>query len=148
RVGGRDLRRSPAISTVRGPDRRAESGSAALRAVGPTGCLSGFGVAGGWAAAEVAVAEPVAVALEAEDFGVVDEPVDHGGGDGLVAEDLAPGGEGLVAGDDQAGALVAAGDEREHQVGGLGVEGDVADLVDDHERDPEQPAKLLVEAAL
>ena len=39
----------------------------------------------------------------------MDEPVDHRGGDGLVAEDLAPGGEGLVAGDDQRGAFVAAG---------------------------------------
>jgi hypothetical protein len=46
-------------------------------------------LAGGWAAAEVAVAEAVAVALEREDLGVVDEPVDHGGGDDLVAEDLA-----------------------------------------------------------
>jgi hypothetical protein len=60
-----------------------------------------------WTAAEVAVAEPVAVAREGEDLGVVDEPVDHGGGDDLVAADLAPGGEGLVAGDDQAGAFVA-----------------------------------------
>ena len=30
----------------------------------------------------------VAVALGAADLGVVDEPVDHGGGDGLVAEDV------------------------------------------------------------
>jgi len=70
----------------------------------------------------------------------VDEPVDHGGGDDFVAEDLAPGGEGLVAGDDQACAFVAGADEREHEVGGGGVEGDVADLVDDQQRDPEQLA--------
>ena len=38
----------------------------------------------------------------------MDEAVDHRDGDGVVAEDLAPGGEGLVAGDDQACALVAA----------------------------------------
>jgi site-specific DNA recombinase len=42
-----------------------------------------------------------------EDFGVVDEPVDHGGGDDVVAEDLSPTAEDLVAGDDQAGAFVA-----------------------------------------
>jgi hypothetical protein len=47
-------------------------------------------VAGGGDAAEVAVLEPVAVAFEADDVGVVDETVDHGGGDGVVAEDLAP----------------------------------------------------------
>src|SRR5712691_1924290 len=131
-----------------GRGRRVESASVGLRGLGATGWLGRFGLAGGWAAAEVAALEAVAVALQAEDFGVVGEPVDHGGGDGLVAEDLAPGGEGFVAGDDQGGALVAAGDEREHQVGGGGVEGDVADLVDDEQRRPEQPAQLVVEAAL
>jgi hypothetical protein len=39
--------------------------------------------------------------------------------------------EGLVGGDDQRGSLVAGGDELEEQVGGLGLEGDVADFVDD-----------------
>jgi hypothetical protein len=39
-------------------------------------------------AAEVPVLEPVGVAFEGDDVGVVDEPVDHGGGDDLVAEDL------------------------------------------------------------
>lgn len=32
-------------------------------------------VVGGWSSAEVAVAQPVAVAFECDDFGVVDEPV-------------------------------------------------------------------------
>jgi hypothetical protein len=48
-------------------------------------------------AGEVAVFEAVAVAFEGEDLGVVDEPVDHGGGDDVVVEDLAPRAEGLVA---------------------------------------------------
>ena len=85
-------------------------------------------------AAEVSVFEPVAVAFEGDDLGVVDEPVDHGGGDDVVAEDLAPAAERLVAGDDEAGSLVAGGDELEEQVGGFGLEGDVADLVDDQQR--------------
>jgi hypothetical protein len=34
---------------------------------------------------------------------VVDEAVDHGSGYGVVAEDLSPPAEGLVAGDDEAG---------------------------------------------
>src|SRR4051812_15433071 len=42
-----------------------------------------------------------------------------------------PGAEGLVARDDQAGAFVAAANQHEHQVRGLRVEWDVADLVDD-----------------
>jgi len=41
-------------------------------------------------AAEVAVFESMGVAAQADDFGVVDEPVDHGGGD--VAEDFSPAG--------------------------------------------------------
>jgi hypothetical protein len=41
-------------------------------------------------AAEVAVSEAVGVAFEGDDVGVVDEPVDHRGGDDVVAEDLAP----------------------------------------------------------
>ena len=40
---------------------------------------------------------------------------------------------------DHARALVAGGDELEHQVGGGGVEGDVADPVDEQQADPEQP---------
>ena len=76
---------------------------------------------------------------------MVDEPVDHGGGDDVVAEDLAPAAEGLVGGDDQAGAFVAAGDELEEQVGGLGFEGDVADLVDDQQRVAAEPDELVLE---
>jgi hypothetical protein len=45
----------------------------------------------GRGAREVAVFEAVAVALEGEDLGVVDEAVDHRGGDDVVAEDLALG---------------------------------------------------------
>lgn len=90
-----------------------------------------FGGCGWWDAAEVAVFEPVTVAFEGDDFGVVDEAVDHGGGDDVVAaEDLSPAAEGFIGGDDQAGAFVAGRDQLEEQVGGFGLEGDVADLVD------------------
>src|SRR5690348_11554520 len=92
------------------------------------GGLGGFGGSAWWGS-EVAVFESVAVAFEAEDLGVVDEPVDHRGGGHVIAEDLAPGGERLVAGDDHRCALVAAADEHEHQAGGLRVERDVADFV-------------------
>ena len=37
--------------------------------------------------------EPIAGAFEAENVGVVHDSVDHRGGDGLVAEDLAPAAE-------------------------------------------------------
>lgn len=45
--------------------------------------------------------EPVAGAFEGVDLGVVDDAVDHGRGDGDVAEDLTPPGEGQIAGEDQ-----------------------------------------------
>ena len=58
-------------------------------------CCS-FGVVGGHPP-EVAVFESVAVAFQRDDFGVVDEAVDHGGGDGVVAEGLTPSAERFVA---------------------------------------------------
>ena len=62
--------------------------------------VAGGSAASGGAGVEVFAAEAVAVAFEAEDLGVVDEPVDHRGGDDVVAEDFAPGAEWLVGGDD------------------------------------------------
>ena len=85
--------------------------------------------------------------LRAIDFGVVDEAVDHGGGDDVVAEDLAPAAERLVGGDDQAGSFVAGGHQLEEQVGGFGFEGDVADLVDDEQRVAAQPDQFVLEPA-
>jgi hypothetical protein len=38
---------------------------------------------------------PAGVAAEGDDFGVVEEPVEDGGGEDLVAEDAAPFGEAL-----------------------------------------------------
>ena len=62
---------------------------------------------GRWWAAEVAVLESVGVAFEGDDVGVVDEAVDHRGGDGVVAEDLTPAAKGLVGRDDKRGTFVA-----------------------------------------
>ena len=79
---------------------------------------------------------------------MVDEPVDHGGGGHVVAEDLAPLAERLVGGDDHRRAFVAVGDQAEHQVRGFGVKRDVADLVDHDQRDERQPLELGLERAL
>ena len=44
--------------------------------------------------------EPVAVAADVDDGGAVEQPVEGGGShDGISGEDLAPVGEGLVAGE-------------------------------------------------
>jgi hypothetical protein len=49
-----------------------------------------LGLDPGWSWPEVAVFETVAVGLETDEFGVVDEPVDHRDGGHVVAEDFAP----------------------------------------------------------
>ena len=82
-----------------------------------------------------------------DDFGVVDEAVDHGGGDDVVAEHFAPAAERLVGGDDQAGPFVARGHQLEEQVGGFGLERDVADFVDDDERVAAEPGQFGLETA-
>lgn len=51
-----------------------------------------------------------------------------------------------AARDDHAGALVAARDEDEHEVGCGGVEWDVADLIDDQQRNAIQARELLLQA--
>lgn len=67
---------------------------------------------------------------------MVDNAVDHGGGNGLVGEDFAPAGKGQVAGQDDRAGLVARGDQLEEQVRCVGVEGEIANLVDDQELQP------------
>ena len=58
--------------------------SAALGEGGVGDWSAGFGRLSAGGAGEVAVFEAVAVALEREDLGVVDEAVDHRGGDDVA----------------------------------------------------------------
>ena len=51
---------------------------------------AGFGALAAGAVSEVAVLEPVGIAFERDQFGVVDEPVDHRDRGSVVTEDLAP----------------------------------------------------------
>jgi hypothetical protein len=104
-------------------------------------CVAGGADAG--EAVDAFAAEPVAGAFEGEDVGVVDDAVDHGGSDGLVAEDPAPAAERQVAGEDQRRVLVAGGDELEEQVCGVLLERKVADLIDDDQPVASQPGELL-----
>ena len=76
------------------------------------------------------VAETVGVAVEGDDHAAVEDPVEQGGGDGGVAEDLAPGADGPVGGDDDRGFQVALGDDLEQRGGGFGGQRQVAQLVD------------------
>jgi hypothetical protein len=72
---------------------------------------------------------------------VVDEAVDHGAAAVTSSPQISQALNGLLAGDDQAGAFVAAADDHEHEVGGLVVEGHVSVLVDD--RVARRPADRL-----
>ena len=94
--------------------------------------LGGRGTRGGGVPVE-ALAEAVALAGEGEDGAAVDEPVEQRGGELLLAEDLGPAGEVQVGGDRHPGPLVAVGEELEEQLGGGLGEGQVAELVDQHQ---------------
>jgi hypothetical protein len=67
-------------------------------------------------AVDSSAAEAVAGTFEGEDVGVVNDSVDHGGGDGLVSDDAGPAGERQVAGEHQRGVFVAGADELEEEV--------------------------------
>ncbi len=60
--------------------------------------------------------EAVAFALDVEGGGVVQQAIQHGGGQHRIVEDFAPVEEALVGRDDQAGAFVAASDRRKNKL--------------------------------
>lgn len=90
------------------------------RPAGACGGLAECVVAG------VVVAGSVGVAVEVEDDGAVEEPIEHGCGDGGVAEDLAPGRDAAVGGEHDGGFEVALGDDLEQRGGGLAGQRQVA----------------------
>lgn len=81
----------------------------------------------------MAVFEAVAGAVDGQDVAVVQESVEDGGGQDVVAEDGSPFGEVFVAGDDGGAFLVSSADQLEEHVGFVAVEPEVADFVDDQQ---------------
>ena len=77
--------------------------------------------------------EAVAVAVEVEHDAAVQESVEHGGGDDVVAEDVAPGGDAAVGGEHDRGAEVALVDDLEERGCGFAGEREVAEFVDDEQ---------------
>jgi hypothetical protein len=75
------------------------------------------------------------VALEVHDLGVMHKPVDHGGCHG-GSPNTSSQRRTLVGRHYHSRALVARRDELEEQVGFLGVERDLGNLVDDQQRNP------------
>ena len=95
-------------------------GLMALAGVSLSGVVAGGADAG--QGVDASVAEPVAGSFEGEDVGVVDDAVDHGGGDDLVSEHASPAAEGQVAGQYQGGVFVAGRHQLEEQVRGVLLE--------------------------
>jgi hypothetical protein len=71
--------------------------------------------------------------LDLNDDGVVEQPVEQGGGDNRIAEDVAPFGKAAVGGEDHRAFFVARVDELEEQIAAAGRDRQVADLVDDEQ---------------
>src|SRR5271169_6555579 len=77
------------------------------------------------------LAQPVALALDHDELGAMDQAVDESDDAGGVGEDRGPLCEGLVGReDDRLVLVVPAGDDLEEQVGVPRVVREVADLVD------------------
>ena len=102
---------------------------------------------GGEAEGVEAAFESVAGAVDGEHLGVVEEPVEDGGGERFVAEGVGPFGDGLVGGDDRRAARVAAVDDLEDAVGVGAVELEVAGFVDDQQLRALQLGELAGESA-
>ena len=92
--------------------------------------------------------KPEAFTFDVDRDRMVQQAVEDRAGDHGVAEDLAPGAETLVAGDDDRAALVAARDQLEEQIGALAVDRQIANLVTDQKLRLTQQLEPLVELAL
>src|SRR5690348_15352262 len=84
------------------------------------------------------VLETVAGSVDREDFAVMEEAVEDGGGDDVVAEELAPAIERYVAGDHQRTPRVAGRDQLKEQIGATSIHGQIAELIHDQKIDAAQ----------
>jgi hypothetical protein len=94
------------------------------------------------------LAQAVTGALDLDDDGVVQEPVEERGSDHRVAEDLAPLGKAPVGGEDHRAPFIASIDQLEEQTAAIGEDRQVADLIDDQECGAAEEANLVAQPAL
>ena len=74
----------------------------------------------------------IAVSLNDDRLPVMHQPVDHGGGQGVVhVEDRAPVPEGSVRGDHDRAGFIPGGDDLEQQVRTAFVDGQIAQLIEE-----------------
>src|SRR5262249_34941486 len=135
RIGDASLRRNDSIRqatrSLRTAPLRSNSGSR----------LDPIGVNAWRRSARLALAaglEAPAVVAGLDDVAVVREAVEQRRGHLGIAEHLRPLGEGEVGGDDDRSALVEPADQMKEELAACEREGQVAELVEDHEVDPRQ----------
>src|SRR5690606_17400999 len=149
--GGRAARARPRVSTSLEKCPTADGGKLTHRRCS-FGCLASFlreRERVGEEAGLPFLLEAVALAADVDDVGVVEQAVEDGACDHRVAaEDLAPGTEAFVAGQDDAATFVAARDHLEEQIALELVERQIADLVDDEQARVRVDLELLLEPVL
>ena len=79
---------------------------------------------------------------------MVEQPVEEGGGDDWVAEDISPFGEAAVGGEDHGALFVAGVDELEEQIAAARDDGQVADLVDHQQAGPAEEPQAFGQSSL
>ena len=82
------------------------------------------------------VLDSPARSVDGEDMGVVDEPVDDGGGDHMIVEDSPPLIKHVVAREDGRLPLIAYGDKLEEEVRLLPSDGHITKFVNNEEMEP------------
>jgi hypothetical protein len=92
--------------------------------------------------------QAVACAFDLHDDGVVEQSVEECSGDDRITEEVAPLGETPVRGQDHGALFVACVDQLEEEIGAIGGDGQIADLVDDQQGCAAVEADLLDQAAL
>ena len=77
--------------------------------------------------------QPIALALDHQGVAVMEQAIENGRGQDLVAEDRAPLRDDLIRRNQQAAAFVAAGDELEEEMRAAPLKRQIPELVDDQE---------------
>ncbi len=64
---------------------------------------------------------------------MMEDAIKDGDRDDRTSEDLSPFSDGTVGGDEDQALLIASGGELEEEMGGVGLEGEIAEFVDDQQ---------------
>ena len=89
--------------------------------------------------------QPVGVALDLDNDGMVQQAVEQRGGHDVIPKDSSPVPEAAIGCEDGGALLVAGVDQLEEQVGAAGFDRQVADLIDDEQGDPVDVAQARLE---